>query len=185
MKIFYRSLGLVAVLALSSFLHSCNKVKDAIVINIPTQTVTADFTISPVQAGTATLASFQFGINLDSVIKVQNSSLGLGNIKSAKIKSITLNLTNATQADNFAVVSACEAGITSNNNSTYKAFASLTSNPDTYATTLDIPVNPDVDLKDYFNATAIYYKLSGTTRRATSTTLTGKATVKFDLQVGL
>lgn len=185
MKIMYRSLGLVAVLALSTLLHSCDKVKDAISINVPTQTVTADFTIAPQPAGTQTLASFQFGINLDSVIKVQNSSLGLGNIKSAKIKSITLTLTNATQADNFAVVSACEAGLTSNNNTTYKAFATLTNNPDAFATTLDIPVNPDVDLKDYFNATAFYYQVSGTTRRATSTTLQGKATVKFDISVGL
>lgn len=185
MKIIYRSLGFVAVLALSTLLHSCDKVKDAISINVPTQTVTADFTIAPQPVGTQTLASFQFGINLDSLIKIQNSSLGLGNIKSAKIKSITLTLTNATQTDNFAVVSACEAGLYSSSNSTYKAFASLTSNPDTYSTTLDIPVNQDLDLKDYFNATAFYYTVSATTRRATTTTLQGKATVKFDVAVGL
>jgi hypothetical protein len=185
MKIMYRSLGLVAVLALSTLLHSCNKVKDAISINIPTQTVTADFTIDPQPVGTQQLAAFQFGINLDSLIKIQNSSLGLGNIKSAKVKSITLTLSNATQADNFAVVSACEAGLTSNSNNTYKVFASLTNNPDAFSTTLDIPVNQDVDLKDYFNATAFYYKVSATTRRATSTTLQAKATVKLDVTVGL
>jgi len=184
MKILYRSLGLVAVLALSTLLPSCDKVKDAISINVPTQTVTADFTITAQPAGTRDLASFQFGINLDSLIKKENSSLSIGNIKQAKIKSISLTLTNATQADNFAVISACEAGVTSNTQPQYTVFAALTSNADTYATTLDIPVK-DIDLKDYFSSTAIYYKLSGTTRRATTTTLQGKATIKFDIVAGL
>ena len=184
MKIMFRSLGFVALLALSTFLPSCEKVKDAITINVPLQTADVQFSITPVNAGTGTLTMFQFGVNIDSVLKVENSSIGTGNIKKVKVKSITLTLTNATQNDNFGALSACEAGLASNTKPDYAIFAGLTSNPDAYATTLDIPVK-DVDLKGYFSSTVLYYKLTGTTRRTTTTTLTGKATIKFDIEAGL
>jgi hypothetical protein len=184
MKIMFRSLGFVALLALSAFLPSCDKVKDAITINVPLQTADVQFSITPVNAGTGTLTVFQFGVNIDSVLKKENSSIGIGNIKKAKIKSITLALSNATQADNFGAFSSCEAGLASNAKPDYTTFASLTANPDTYAATLSIPVN-DVDLKDYFGSTIFYYKLTGTARRATTSTLTGTATVKFDIEAGL
>jgi hypothetical protein len=60
----------------------------------------------------------------------------------------------------------------------------VTSNPDTYATTLSIPVK-DVDLKDYFSSTILYYRITGTARRATTTTLSGTATIQFDIEAGL
>jgi len=184
MKILSRSVGFFAFLALITIAPSCNKLKDLVTINVPLQTADVDFSIAPQPAGTQTLSQFQFGINVDSVLKNENSSLGIGSIKKVKVKSITLTLSNATQTDNFGALSACEAGIASNNKPDYVVFAGLTSNPDTYATTLDIPVK-DVDLKDYFGSTVLYYKLSGTTRRATTTTLTGKATIKFDIEAGL
>jgi hypothetical protein len=184
MKILYRSLGLVAVLALSTLLHSCDKVKDAISINIPTQTVTADFYITPQQVGTQQVATFQYGINLDSLIKHENTSLGIGNIKSAKIKSVSLTLTNASGTDNFGAFSACEVGLSSSAKPDYTVIAGLTNNADANQTSLDIPVN-NVELKDYFSSTSFTYKLSATTRRATTTTLQGKATIKFDVTAGL
>jgi hypothetical protein len=184
MKIFYRSLGFVALLALGTLAPSCSKVKDLITINVPLQTADVQFSITPQPVGAQTLSTFQFGINIDSVLKVENSSIGTGNIKKVKVKSITLTLTNATQNDNFGALSACEAGLASNTKPDYAVFAGLTSNPETYATTLDIPVK-DVDLKGYFSSTVLYYKLTGTTRRATTTTLTGKATIKFDIEAGL
>jgi len=184
MKILYKSLGLAAVLALSTFLHSCDKVKDAISINIPTQTVTADFSIPAQQSGTQQSVTFQYGINLDSIIKVQNTSLGLGNIKSAKIKSVSLALTNASGTDNFGAFSACEVGLSSSSKPDYTVIAGIASNPDNNQTTLDIPVN-NIELKDYFGSISYTYKLSATARRATTTTLTGKATIKFDVTAGL
>ena len=184
MKILYRSLGFVAILALSTVFTSCNKVKDLITINVPLQTADVKFTIDPVNAGTGQLTIFQFGVNIDSVLKKENSSIGIGNIKKVKVKSITLTLTNATQADNFGAFSACEAGLASNTKPDYTTFAALTSNPDTYATTLDITPK-DVDLKDYFTSTVLFYKLSGTARRATTAPLNGTATIKFDIEAGL
>jgi hypothetical protein len=187
MKILYRSLGFVTVLALSTLFTSCDKVKDLVTINVPLQTADVKFTIEPVAAGNIQHATFQWGINIDSVLKKENADLGIGNIKKVKVKSITLNLTNATQTDNWASFSAAEAGFASNAISpiSYITFASKASNPDTYATTLDLSVNSDVDLKDHFGATIFYYKVSATARRATTTALEGTATIKFDIEAGL
>src|ERR1044072_958240 len=115
MKILYRSLGFVAVLAMSTLLPSCDKVKDAIRINIPTQTVNADFEIQKIAAANATQeVNFSWGFNLDSTIKVSNPDLGIGNIKKAKIKSIVLNLKNQTSTDNWSSFSAADVSFTSN-----------------------------------------------------------------------
>lgn len=184
MKIMFRSLGLVAVLALSTLLPSCDKVKDAVRINIPTQTVNADFSIQKVGAGTAQETYFQWGVNLDSVIKKSNPDLGIKNIKKAKVKSIILKLNNATQADNWANFSAAEAGFSTNlTGGNYIAFASVTNNADAYATTLDIPVK-DIDVKEYLGSSVLTYKLSATARRATTATLNGTATIQLDVEVG-
>ena len=184
MKIMFRSLGFVALFALSTFLPSCDKVKDLITVNVAMQTADVKFSITPQAVGTQQLSIFQFGVNIDSVLKKENSSLSTSNIKKVKVKSITLTLSNATQNDNFGAISACEAGLASNSIPSYTVFAGLTSNPDAYATTLSIPVK-DVDLKDYFNSTTFYYRLSGTMRRATTTTLNGTATIQFDVEAGL
>ncbi|HEY8893836.1 MAG TPA: hypothetical protein VIM79_03445 [Niastella sp.] len=189
MKIMFRSLGLVAVLALSTLLPSCDKVKDAIRINIPTQTVNADFQIGIVStAGTVQESGFQWGINLDSTIKVSNPDLGISNIKQAKIKSIVLTLNNADQTDKWSSFSSAEAGFASNAGGTvgsFTTFASIPSIAESYSSTsLEIPVS-DIDFKDQFNATIFYYKLKATARRATSKVLTGTATIKFDVVAGL
>jgi hypothetical protein len=188
MKIMFRSLGFVAVLALSTFLPSCDKVKDAIRINIPTQTVNADFEIQIVSAGVKQESGFHWGINLDSTIKKSNPDLGIGNIKQAKIKSIVLTLNNSDQANNWSNFSSAEAGFASNAGGTigsYTTFASIPSIAESYSSTsLEIPVS-DIDFKDQFNATIFYYKLMATARKSTSKVLTGTATIKFDVVAGL
>jgi len=184
MKILYRSLGLVAVLALSTLLHSCDKVKDAISINVPTQTVNADFYIAAQQQGAQAVVSLPVGLNLDSLIKIQNSSLGIGNIKSAKIKSISLAFSNTTATDHIGSFSACEVSLASSAKPDYTVIAGTTSIADANVASFDIPVK-DVDLKEYFNSTSFTYKLSATVRRATTTELKGKATIKFDIVAGL
>src|SRR5262249_16906180 len=101
-----------------------------------------------------------------------------------KVVGITLTLTNPTKDDNFGAFSSCEAGIASNTKPEYKVFASLPSNADAYAASLVIPVS-DIDLKDYFSSTVLIYKVTGTSRRATTTTLKGKAKIQFDIEAGL
>jgi|SRR5581483_5104794 len=182
MKTRFSLVCLFACFAFGIF-SSCNKLKDAIKFNIPLQTADVNFTISPQQVGTQTLAGFQVGVNIDSILKAENSSLSLSNIKSVKITSCTITAQNATNTDNFANLSACQFSLAGSSN-TYTTIASVASNPDTYAATLTIPVS-DVELKDYFTSTLLKYQLSGTVRRATTTTLNCTATVKFNIEAGL
>ena len=95
-----------------------------------------------------------------------------------------LNLTNSGGPDNLGAFSACEVGLSSSAKPDYTVIAGITSNPDQNQVTLDIPVN-NIELKDYFSSTSFTYKLSATIRRATTTTLTCKATIKFDVTAGL
>jgi hypothetical protein len=150
---------------------------------VPLQTADISFSITPQPVGTQTLAGFQVTVNIDSILKAQNSSLSMSNIKSVKIKSCDLVALNATSNDHFGDLSACQVSLASATGA-FTTIAQLSSNPDSYATTLSIPVN-DVELKDYFNTTVLKYQLSGTIRKATTTTLNCTATLKFDIEAGL
>jgi hypothetical protein len=75
--------------------------------------------------------------------------------------------------------------MSSNENTTMVSIADLSSNPETVASSLTLPVNTTLDLKPYFGATSFSYKLSGTLRKAITKTLTCKATIKYKIEVGL
>jgi hypothetical protein len=184
MKIRFISTGLIASIALGTLFTSCNKLKDLVNVNIPLQTADVNFIIQPQAAGTQTLAGFAVAINIDSLLKAENSSLGISNIKKVKITGCKLVLLNSTANDHFGAFSALEVSLASNTNTNFKSIAAISSNPDAVAATLNIPVS-DTDLKDYFNSTSLSYIISGTVRRATTTTLNCKATLSFDIQAGL
>jgi hypothetical protein len=184
MKTRFVLVGLISCFVLGSIFTSCNKLKDLVKFNIPLQTADVSFTIAPQPVGTQTLAGFQVGINLDSILKAENSSLSISNIKSVKVTACTITTSNATTADHFGDLSACQVAIASGSASTFTKVAEITSNPDTYATTLTIPVS-DVELKDYFTTSLLKYQLSGTVRKATTTTLNCTATIKFEIEAGL
>lgn len=173
-----------AFFAFAVSLSSCNKLKDLVKVNVPMQTADISFTI-PAQssAGTYTLAEFSASLNIDSLIKAENSSVGIKNIQSVKITSCTITLQNADTANHFGVLSTIKAELSTNNNSSLVTLAELSTNPDTQSSYLDLPVNSSLELKDYFSGTSFYYKISGTTRRPITKDLQAKATIKFDVEV--
>lgn len=165
---------------------SCNKVKDLISINVTAQSADVDFTIQPSNAGAGVLSQFNTSLYIDSLIKEQaGKSYGLINIKSVKLESCVLTITNSDDANSFGNVSACSAEMSSNTNTTMVGIAELTSNPETVTSTLNLPVNTTLDLKPYFSSTSFSYKLSGTLRKATTKALTCKATIKYKIEIGL
>lgn len=179
------TVSLAAIASISILTTSCDKVKDAIKVNIPLQQASIEFDITPVKAGTGTLAEFQARFDVDSAIKANASQFSAKNIKSAKLKSLKITTTNSTETDHFGVLSACTAKLSSDVNSTWITIGEVTNNPDAVANTLNIPVNTEQELKDYFSGKSFSYILSGTARRATSTTLHCKATLEVNLEVGL
>lgn len=175
----------LAVCACFGFLFtSCDKAKDLININIPMETIDVAFEIPVTKVGSVTLAEFNVSLNTDSIIKANASSFGIANIRSVKIKSCEIKLSNASAEDQFGVLSDCAAQIKSGTNDTWATFAQVSGNPDTFAETINLNVNADLDLKSYFSAASISYKITGTTRRATSTVLQAKAYIKYDMVVG-
>jgi hypothetical protein len=179
------SLNLLFLLVSSFFLTSCDKLKDALKVDVAMQTADVSFTIPPQQAGTQTLSEFITSLNVDSAIKANNSQFGISNVKSVKITSVRITLLNGDGQNTFGALSDCKMDFSSNNKPDKVTLGSLSNNPDAAVSALDLPVNSSLELKDYFSAASFNYTLSGTTRRAITKTLECKATVKFNVQVGL
>lgn len=179
------TVSLAAIASISILSASCDKVKDAIKVNIPLQQVSYEFDIQPIDAGTGTVAQFQVRFDVDSAIKANASQFSAKNIKSAKLESLKITTTNATANDHFGVLSACTAKLSSDVNTNWITIGEITNNADAAASTLNIPVNKDQEMKDYFTGKTFSYILSGTARRATTTTLHCKATLDVNMEVGL
>ncbi len=180
-KSYYRSLWLC--LAISFLSIRCDKVKDLVSVNLELQMANIEFSIPPQAQGTQGLAEFSTHLNVDSIIKSKSPSLGVNNIKSVKIKSCTIQLLNASGDDHFGALSAYKVELGSNGN--WTIVAEQANNPDAASSTLTVPVNSAEDFKPYFIGSSFAYKLSGTTRRATTQTLACKATIVFDVKAGL
>jgi hypothetical protein len=179
------TVSLAVLFSVSLLNSSCDKVKDAIKVNIPLQQAEIQFDLPPVAAGTHTLAQFQVRFDVDSAIRANASQFSAKNIKSVKLEGLKITASNTTAEDNFGVLSACTAKLSADVNSNLITIGELNNNPDAAASTLTIPVNKDQELKDYFSGKSFSYILSGTARRATTTTLHCKGTIDLNIEVGL
>lgn len=181
-----KKLLLLAVSAAVVGFASCDKLKDMVKINVGVQSQNGEFKIDPIPgAGENELGAANVYVNVDSIIKTQNSSVGVGNIKSAKVTEVTLEILNPSADNNFAVVESAKVSLSSDTKTEVVTIAELTGNPDEYKTTINIPLNGEVDLADYMRGSSFTYKLWAKTRRGTTEVINCKATVKYDLVVGL
>lgn len=173
-------------LALTTLLFTgCDKVKDLIKVNVTTS-VNVDFEIDPISQTTMEYSDIHENIanELDAVIKAENSELGIANIKSAKIQScvVTTSATNVPD-DNFQALSNLTLALKSDNKPTYTTYASVNNPTQPYS--IDVPVNGDVDLKDYLKGNFFGYKFAYTGKRTTTTKLQCRARITYLLNVSL
>lgn len=166
-------------------LMSCDKLKNLAKINVGAQSADIDFSIPVTPAGEQNLAEANVTLNIDSVIKAYNSSVGVNNIKSAKVIALTLEVLDADSANNLALVEAAKVILSSDTKPTPVTIGELTNNPDEYKTSIDIPLNGDVDLAEYLRSNNYTYTLWAKTRRGTTKEVHCKAVVKYDIVVGL
>jgi len=167
-------------------LSSCNKLKDVAKVNIGLNSKQVDFTIPVIdKTGQMDLAAFDVYVNVDSIIQANNLSVTANNIQSVKITSCDIVMNDGDAQNNFAVLQSGKAELASNTKTDMLTVAELTDNPDVQAYTLSLPVNSNVNLKDYFNATTFSYKLSGFARRTTSKEIHCTATIHYNLVAGL
>ena len=172
----YAMAGLV--MAATGF-SSCDKIKDAIKVNVPVEIKDIEFTLPPVTADQDFSQDFTASVDIDALIKQADPNLGTGNIKSAKIESCVLTIDEGSQYedDNFTALSSVNASIASNTNTNFTKIASINNPAEKFV--LDIPVNNDLDLKSYLQGNTFNFRFSGKAKRTTTHTLNCRATIKF------
>lgn len=164
---------------------SCNKIKDAIKVNVPV-TMSVPITIPAVAAtGSTTSQTMVVKANIDSIINASNSKLSAENIKSVSIKSlnITINEDSHFDQDNFTAVANLTEHFYSDGNPTKIELAQISNPTDPYS--IDIPVSTPGDLKGYFNDQTFYFQTDLKMKRATTHEINAVAKVTFTVQAGL
>ncbi len=148
------------------------------------QTTSVNFTI-PVSAdtsGTITVGPVTTSFNVDSFIKANTSNqLGASNTTSVKLTSVYLVLNNATSASNFQDFASCSGSFYSNTDNTPYTI-SIPDNPDTYSSTLSLPVDGSVELKSYIGD-QFTYSVTGRLRHPVPTPLNCTMTVTYSVAV--
>lgn len=166
---------------------SCDKIKELAKVNFNLDNADGEFTIPIIiSVGEQSLGTDDIYMNLDSIIKAQNSQVGAANIKEVKLKSCELSLSNGDSKNNFSALESCTLDIKSNVKTEYVRMAGTTSNPDAESQTLNLPVESSLDLKEYFlSANQFSYRISGKARKTTDKELRCKVLVKYTIVAGL
>jgi len=166
-------------------LSSCSKIIDGVGVNIGMQSSTVDFTI-PVIATTddTSFVAFNTHMDIDSIIRA-NSQFSANNIKSAKLKSVTVRFDNGDEINNFGALDNYKVFFASNNKPDMITVAENANNPDDHSQEISLPVNTGQELKDYFKSNEFSYIIKGRMRRQTTKELNCHAVIKYNVKVGL
>jgi hypothetical protein len=176
--------------AITIFSTSCNAVKDAIPpIDISLTSKDVPFDIAPSAAGQQS-TTVVIPFDLANEIKLQNSSginVDLSNIKTAKIKALSADITSGQSVtNNFANFQDASLSLATNASTATQAktvVGQVTGNPDVYTTHLEIPITGTTDLTEYLKGTNFTYTYSYLLRRATTATLHVVFHVQYEITV--
>ena len=176
------TLLLVAIIAMAS---SCKKVEETTDQNITITSDAISTNIDPVSNITtnATLGTFTLPIDLGAKIQEKASLLGLKNLKSVKIQSVTIELLNGTPGNDFGNLESVEVEISADNQAAQ--FAARIANNTTTGNKLVVPANGNVELKTLVTGVNVSYRLKGKLRQAITKVLNAKVSAKYTLVVGI
>ncbi len=148
--------SLFAILAFTVLLtSSCKKLDNLVKVNLELQMAQVPFTIDASAAGTtANTGTVHFDV--DSAIKANNASFGVGNIKSATIDSVVVTLTDST----FSGVTNASASFYSDAVLTPVTIAG--SNTGSTSSILTLSSSTTADLTSYLKATSFTYTFTCT-----------------------
>lgn len=186
MKKVLLSLSLLAFACGISTMTSCDKLVDEVAKNLNFDLVfqTAETTFSiPVQSTLGTYSDTKSEtFDMDAFIKGKtDNKLGVGNIKTAKIKSCKLTITNPDADNNFQNFS--KASVILKAAGQPDITLEINDNPDTYATELSLPVDASKDMVPYLKATSFTYVVGGTLRKVTTKEIMMHVRFEFDINV--
>lgn len=172
------------ILAFSTVIASCKKTDTLVQVNVPLQMAQISYTVPMNQTIIDTTVTVY--CNVDSIIRAGNTnSFNISNIKSVTVTATNTILTGITDAsDNFGNLSSLYTAISSTSDTTAATFAQVTNNPGTFATSLNIPVNDTINLKNYFDAALFNYTFRCVLTTPTTIALQAQATIQFNIIVG-
>jgi hypothetical protein len=181
---FLSTLGLGLILGAVAF-QSCTKGKNKLKYDLPLQTGSVEVTVPPT-SDTTNAKELGTGVNtfnIDSFIRANtNNLLGISNIQSVKLTSVTLKLSPATPTNNFANLQSYYASFYTSGNTTPYTIP-VTLNNDEFSDTKTLPVDPNVELKGYLNGNNFTYNVGGKLRRPITDSLKCKIEFKFMVSV--
>jgi len=183
MKLLFTTL--VCVFALT--ITSCKKIAEALQTSISASPKVIEFEIPKLAANTSevTFKEVQVKIDMDSLVKASAPGFGSRNIKSIKLRSFKLELSNADDASNFANLESVNGFLNCEGKEPLQVVA-IPNNPDTKASILNVPISSEgIELKEYLAGGTFRYVLKSKVRRATAKGLNARATVVYDFTLGL
>ena len=165
------------ILAVAITMTSCKKLDNLVNVNVGLSMAQVPFSINETGAGIAN-STDTVHFSVDSAITANNSTVSAANIKSVKVDSIVLTLTQGSFT--AANVTAATASSYSDTYTSNVAFTGNTAGET--ATSLTFLPSATVDLTNYLKATAFYYTFT-VTHGNVSPGLQGTATVYFHVEV--
>ncbi len=172
----------ITIMSIMLTVVSCSKIGNLLTFRVGMQTKSFDFTI-PITTDTAVaIGPVATTFNVDSFIRANTAGqMGSANIKSVKLSSVVLTLNNANAANNFQNFEFVDLAFSSNTNGTPYTM-SIANNPDSYSSTLSLPVDTTRDLSSYLG-NEFTYTVRGRLRKPTTQEVNCTAVVTFNLLV--
>ena len=184
-KIKFLLLAAFAVSGAILTMQSCSDAAKKLHYDIPYHSGAVEVTIPPTSDTTAVnnISSGPTYFNVDSLIKAKTgNALSISNITSVKLTSVKLTLLDGTTANNFANFQSAYASFYSNSNNTpYQV--SIPNNPDVTSYELDLPVDPNAELKSYMTGNTFYYAMGGKLRRPVTASVKCKIEFTYNITV--
>jgi len=184
MRLLFTTLFGLVILSLTS----CKKIEDALDLSadITLTPKSMEFTVptnSTVNAAT-TFREIEVTVNLDSLIKAGNPDYGQKNIKGVKVKGFKIEFVDANSSNNFANFSSIYSELSASGKSPI-VIVSKDNNPDEEKSSISVPANESLELKDYISSGTFKYILKGKLRRALTKELKTRVIVDYVFSVSL
>jgi hypothetical protein len=185
-KFAFLPVAVLAVLGSVTTMQSCSEAAKKIHYDLPLQPGALEVTIPPTNDTTNVknnLAANSVHVNIDSFIRAKTGGrLGIDNITSVRILSVRLTLVNGNAANNFANFQSAFASFSSTSNMTPYS-VTIPNNPDLAAYFLELPVDPNKDMRSYMTGDVFYYSVGGKLRRPVTQEVKCKIEFQFNIAV--
>ena len=179
--------ALLPLCAIALLATGCeDTLKDAVQTKVNMQQSGIEFDIPPVPTAGQELAitGEPAYYNVDSLIKSSNSQWNFVNVKAISIQGCEVEILNQGANNHWGHLQDATASVHSNAQTTPVDIANVVNNPATAVRTLNL--NPtNADLSAHLNANTFYYTLRVKNRTPTTDTLHCRATVRYELTLGL